>query len=226
MRPPRVLWGRDVRSAPACQLLTWAAYVSSTRSSSTGVSTSSPLSPQELWDAIEEVDQFEARWPWLEEFRLEGDTLKTGSVLHGVVCTSFALSDATFGSNSPATSRQAVIEAIIHGDLEGSGRDRRCVLSGAGTTAEVAWTVEMMQQPMRCGPPFRSPPLAVGSYRVVEITVAGFRRRFESANSAEPARLPATPPEARQPTTSHEVLVLVEPTASCDRAGPRRRSPV
>ena len=41
--------------------------------------------PQELWEAMQEVDQFEAWWPWLEEFRLEGGSLKVGSVLHGVV---------------------------------------------------------------------------------------------------------------------------------------------
>ena len=34
-----------------------------------------PLAPQELWDVIEHVDQFEQWWPWLKEFRLEGESL-------------------------------------------------------------------------------------------------------------------------------------------------------
>ena len=43
------------------------------------------LAPPELWDLIEQVDQFERWWPWLEDFHLEGPGLVAGSVLSGVV---------------------------------------------------------------------------------------------------------------------------------------------
>ena len=44
-----------------------------------------PIPPDELWQAIERVEHFEAWWSWLSDFRLEGGGLKSGSVLHGVV---------------------------------------------------------------------------------------------------------------------------------------------
>jgi hypothetical protein len=45
---------------------------------------------------------------------------------------------------------------------------------------EVAWTVEMKQRPMRLASRFGRPLLQWGHDRVVEMTVAGFRRRLES----------------------------------------------
>jgi hypothetical protein len=46
----------------------------------------------------------------------------------------------------------------------------------------VAWTVEMMQRPMRLADRMAHPLLQWGHDRVVEITVAGFRRRLSRAN--------------------------------------------
>jgi uncharacterized protein YndB with AHSA1/START domain len=138
------------------------------------------ISPAELWDVIEEVDQFETWWPWLEEFRLEGGSLEKGAVLHGVIAP-------------PVPYRMRVrieltrcepphsIEALIHGDLEGEAsleiRDR-----GIGSSVDVAWTVEMMQRAMRLADRMAHPLLQWGHDRVVEVTVAGFRRRLSSAD--------------------------------------------
>jgi uncharacterized protein YndB with AHSA1/START domain len=138
------------------------------------------ISPAELWDVIEEVDQFETWWPWLEEFRLEGGSLEKGAVLHGVIAP-------------PVPYRMRVrieltrcepphsIEALIHGDLEGEAsleiRDR-----GVGSSVDVAWTVEMMQRAMRLADRMAHPLLQWGHDRVVEVTVAGFRRRLSSAD--------------------------------------------
>jgi hypothetical protein len=129
---------------------------------------------------MQEVDQFETWWPWLHEFRLEGGTLKTGSVLHGVVTPPLPYRmrlrvELTY-CDPPKE-----IDAVIHGDLEGVARiDIRP--SEGGATAEVAWTVEMMQRPMRLAARFGRPLLQWGHDRVVEITVAGFRRRLEAAS--------------------------------------------
>ena len=138
------------------------------------------VSPAELWDVMGEVDQFEAWWNWLEEFRLEGGSLEEGAVLHGVVAP-------------PVPYRMRIqielnrceppcrIEALIHGDLEGEASlDLRA--RGTGSSAEVAWTVEMMQRPMRLADRMAHPVLQWGHDRVVEITVAGFRRRLASAD--------------------------------------------
>jgi carbon monoxide dehydrogenase subunit G len=134
--------------------------------------------PDVLWRAIEEVDQFETWWSWLEEFKLEGDTLTRGSVLHGVVAP-------------PVPYRMRIrveltevepphrIDAVVHGDLEGDAT-LEISESGAGSSVDVAWTVEMMQRPMRMANRFAHPLLQWGHDVVVGITVAGFRRRLES----------------------------------------------
>ena len=134
--------------------------------------------PEQLWDAIQEVYEFQGWWSWLEDFRLEGNTLQAGSVLHGVVAPPL-----------PYRMRIRVelvhceppkrIDAIIHGDLEGVAR-LEMRPSDVGTSVEVAWTVEMMQRPMRLASRFAHPLLQWGHDRVVEITVAGFRRRLGS----------------------------------------------
>ena len=138
-----------------------------------------PDPPSDLWDAIGEVDQFEDWWSWLEEFRLEGDTLQKGSVLHGVVAPPlpYRMRIQVEVTECRAPRR---MEALIHGDLEGEASlDIRPV--GTGSSVEVAWTVEMMQRPMRLASRFGLPLLQWGHDRVVETTVAGFRRRLASA---------------------------------------------
>jgi hypothetical protein len=72
------------------------------------------------------------------------------------------------------------ILAAVGGDLEGEARlDLRD--SGTGSSLDVAWTVEMMQRPMRIASRFGHPLLQWGHDMVVAATVAGFRRRLEAA---------------------------------------------
>ena len=136
------------------------------------------VSPAELWDAIEEVDQFEGWWPWLEEFRLEGDRLTAGAVLHGVVAPPLPYR-MRIEVELTQCRRPQRMEALIHGDLVG---EAALVLrpEGSGSNVEVAWTVEMMQRPMRMASRMAHPVLQWGHDRVVELTVAGFRRRLGS----------------------------------------------
>ena len=136
--------------------------------------------PEELWDTIQEVDEFQQWWSWLEEFHLDGDTLQAGSVLTGVVAPPLPyrmrIRVEIVHCEPPAR-----IDAVIHGDLEGKGR-LELGPSDLGTRAEVEWTVEMMQRPMRLASRVARPLLQWGHDRVVELTVAGFRRRLESAD--------------------------------------------
>ena len=132
--------------------------------------------PRELWDAIEEVDQFQAWWPWLQEFRIEGGSLATGSVLHGVVAPPLPyrmrIRVELIDCEPPFR-----MNALVHGDLEGEAT-LHSRPDGLGSIVEVAWTVEMMQRPMRLADRMAHPLLQWGHDRVVEITVAGFRRRL------------------------------------------------
>jgi Uncharacterized conserved protein len=141
-----------------------------------------PDPPQDVWSAVEHVERFETWWGWLGEFRVEGPGLAPGSVLHGVVAPPL-----------PYRMRLRVvlldcvpherIDAAVEGDLVGRAR---LVLEpeGAGTRASVAWEIEMMQRPMRMAARVASPLLRWGHDRVVDATVAGFRRHLRGRPGA------------------------------------------
>jgi carbon monoxide dehydrogenase subunit G len=139
--------------------------------------------PGTLWENLERVDQFERWWPWLHEFRMEGETLAPGSVLFGVVTPPLPYR-MRIRVELTSCERPEAIDATISGDLQGVAQLRMLAgggNGGAGSLVEVAWTVEMMQRPMRLASRFGLPLLQWGHDRVVEMTVAGFRRRLESA---------------------------------------------
>lgn len=79
--------------------------------------------------------------------------------------------------------RPDIIEALVHRDLEGEATIALCS-KGVGTHVEVAWTLEMMQRPMRLADRMAHPVLKRGHDRVVENTVAKFRSRL--ARSVDP----------------------------------------
>ena len=136
------------------------------------------LAPRELWRRMEHVEQYERWWPWLEEFRLDGDRLETGSVLTGVVVPPLPYRMRIRVELARCEPPEDV-DAIIGGDLVGEAT-LRVRPAGPGSLVEVAWTVEMMQRPMRLASRFGRPLLQWGHDRVVESTVAGFRRRLEA----------------------------------------------
>lgn len=133
--------------------------------------------PSDLWDAIEHVDRFERWWPWLREFSLEGGSLVAGSVMHGVVVPPLPYR-MQVDVDLVRCTRPRSIDALVHGDLEGTAQLRLHPTAG-GTLASVAWRIEMMQRPMRLASRLAHPVLEWGHGRVVDLTVAGFRRHLE-----------------------------------------------
>jgi carbon monoxide dehydrogenase subunit G len=134
--------------------------------------------PETFWETLQNVEEFPTWWSWLEEFHLEGGTLQAGSVLKGVVAPPLPYRmriQVEIVRCEPAVR----IDALIHGDLEGTGR-LEMRPDEVGTRAEVEWSVEMMQRPMRLASRAAHPLLQWGHDRVVEITVAGFRRRLNA----------------------------------------------
>jgi carbon monoxide dehydrogenase subunit G len=138
------------------------------------------LTPSELWDALDRVDKYERWWPWLEEFRLEGGSLAAGSVLHAVVAPPLPYR-MRIRVELTRWEPCVAIDAVVHGDIEGEAQ-MRVHPSNAGSRVEVDWSLEMMQRPMRLASRFAHPLFQWGHDRVVEITVAGFRRRLEPGN--------------------------------------------
>jgi carbon monoxide dehydrogenase subunit G len=144
-----------------------------------------PVPPQEIWSAVEHLERFESWWGWLGEFRVEGPGLTVGSVLHGVVAPPLPYRMRVRVELVDCVPPRS-IDASIQGDLVGRAR---LVLEpdGAGTQASVAWTIEMMQRPMRVAARVAPPVLRWGHDRVVDATVAGFRRHLRSrAGGATP----------------------------------------
>jgi uncharacterized protein YndB with AHSA1/START domain len=135
------------------------------------------LSPEEMWDALEHTERFEAWWGWLREFRLEGNRLAPGSVLHGLVSppVPYQMKVQVFIDEAV---RPSLVEATVRGDLRGTAR-LQLRAEGPGARVEARWTVEMMQRPMRVAARVAHPLLRWGHDRVVEATVAGFRSHVE-----------------------------------------------
>ncbi|MGO8862752.1 MAG: SRPBCC family protein [Acidimicrobiales bacterium] len=136
------------------------------------------FTPAELWEGLQHVDEFERWWPWLEDFRVEGNILTTGAVLHGVVAPPLPYR-MRIRVELTRCDPPGAIDATIGGDLEGEAR-LRVRAAGSGSRVEVGWAVEMMQRPMRLATRVGRPLMQWGHDRVVDMTVSEFRRRLES----------------------------------------------
>jgi uncharacterized protein YndB with AHSA1/START domain len=137
--------------------------------------------PEMLWDYMTRVDQFERWWPWLQEFHMDGESLVTGAILRGVVVPPLPYR-IRVRVEVERYEPPVALDATIDGDLVGRAQLRVRPDGGAGAVVEVAWTVEMMQRPMRLASRFGRPLLQWGHDRVVESTVDGFRRRLKAAD--------------------------------------------
>jgi len=135
-----------------------------------------PIPPEELWDYLERVDRFETRLNWLSEFRLVGDGLRSGSVLHGVISPPVPYR-MRVNVDLDVCEPPSLIDAAVHGDLEGHARLRLRPADG-GTDVAATWAFEMMQRPMRIAARIAHPVLRWGHDRVVEVTVNAFRRHI------------------------------------------------
>ena len=132
--------------------------------------------PAAVWEALSEPRRFESWWGWLGEFRVDGDGLVDGAVLSGLVSppVPYRMRVSVRLERCVAPRR---IDAVVNGDLEGTAW-LELHPDGEGTSAEVAWRIEMMQRPMRLAARVAGPLLRWGHDRVVDMTVAGFRRQL------------------------------------------------
>lgn len=143
---------------------------------------SAPL--HQVWEAVCAVDRYEEWWRWLSGLRVEGGGVAEGGVLEGWVAPPvpyrMRVSVAIDRVRPPS-----LVDATVDGDLRGRASLR---LRGDGDCTDVttAWDIEMMQPAMRVASRVAGPLLRWGHDRVVDMTVAGFRRRA----------LPPEPPPA------------------------------
>jgi carbon monoxide dehydrogenase subunit G len=137
-----------------------------------------PVAREVIWETIQEPDRFESWWGWLRDLTVEGRMLEPGAVLRGVVAPPLPYR-MRLRVDLQECVRPSRIDAVVHGDLEGRAQ-LRFETEGDGTRAEAAWTIEMMQRPMRIAARFGHPLLRWGHDRVVDATVAGYHRQLRN----------------------------------------------
>ncbi len=145
------------------------------------------LPPDQLWDRLEEFDQFESWWSWLSDFRVEGEGLQAGSVLSGSINPPLPYR-MDVRVELVACDRPSAIQARIGGDLIGDAH-LRFHPEADGTLAEVSWRLEMRQPVMGFASRIGHPVLQWGHDRVVEMTVAGFRRQIREAEAVRSGQM-------------------------------------
>lgn len=144
--------------------------------------------PEQVWGAIERMDQFEGWWAWLGGFEVQGQGLHEGSVLRGVVRPPVPYRMSVEVELQRCV-RCRLVDACVRGDLVGDAH-LRLEAGPDATLASVAWSLEMRQLPMRIAARVAYPLLRFGHDRVVEATVSAFERQLGEHQGA-PSRLSA-----------------------------------
>ena len=134
-----------------------------------------PVRPGELWDVIEQFDQFEHWWAWLQDFGAETDGLVAGNELHGTVLPPVPYW-LRLDIRLERCLRPHVVEATIDGDVRGFAEIRLEPVDD-GTRVAVVWTLDMRSTPLRVAALVAYPLMRWGHDRVVEMAVLGFRQR-------------------------------------------------
>lgn len=134
-----------------------------------------PVTREQLWATIEEFDSFEAWWSWLREFSAASRGLVDGNVLSGLVVPPVPYR-LRLRVTLDSCTRPSSIEATIDGDLRGHAALSLLPVDG-GTRVGATWRLEMASMPMRVAARVAYPVVRWGHDRVVDMTVAGFRRR-------------------------------------------------
>jgi hypothetical protein len=129
--------------------------------------------PDQVWFAMNRVEEFPRWWRWLRDFRVEGRGLETGGSLTGLVVppipyrfrVTIHLDDVR-----PAEG----IQARLSGDLLGPAalelREHE-----VGCELAIRWDVEMRKPSMRSAAHVAKPLLVWGHDQVIEVTVRRFR---------------------------------------------------
>jgi hypothetical protein len=134
-----------------------------------------PVPPGELWDTIEQFERFPSWWLWLQDFDADAPGLVPGNVLHGTVLPPVPY-PLRLDVRLVECTRPQRLEAFVDGDLRGRAVFLLDPLHD-GTQLATSWSLEFVSAPLRVAARIAYPVLRWGHDRVVEMAVAGFRRR-------------------------------------------------
>jgi uncharacterized protein YndB with AHSA1/START domain len=133
--------------------------------------------PARIWALVEEPELFPRMWPWMKQPRLVAERVEPGAVLSFVIDPPFPYRMSVKATFTDVREERSVA-ADISGDLEGTASMQLRAHDG-GTTATVAWKVEIKQRRMRVAARLARPLLIRGHNWAVEVALRGFRRRLK-----------------------------------------------
>jgi carbon monoxide dehydrogenase subunit G len=142
--------------------------------------------PEAVWSILEDLEYFDRNSPWLRSLTIDTPGLRTGSVLHGTISTPLP-SGIRLRIALNQVSRPYLIVATVHGDLQGEAR-LSLLPDGQWTRAEVRWTVEIVQRPMRAMARVAHPVLRRGHDTVVRAAMRALTVRAEVNGNPGDAR--------------------------------------
>ena len=134
-----------------------------------------PVQIDDFWRLIENFDQYQAWWPWLQAFGADRAGLVSGNILTGTIVPPVPYR-IRLQARLRTCERPSLTEASITGDLRGHASLSFDELRG-GTRVQAAWTLEMASTPMRIAARVARPLARWGHDRVVEMAVSGICRR-------------------------------------------------
>jgi uncharacterized protein YndB with AHSA1/START domain len=132
-----------------------------------------PAGVEEVWARLADVESFPTWWRWLRDFRVEGDGLRGGTVLHGSVVPPVPYRFRVQIHLEEVEVYQS-ISARLSGDLTGPARVELAPHPD-GCEVAASWAVEMRKPSMRAAARIARPVLVWGHDQVVTTTVRRFR---------------------------------------------------
>lgn len=135
------------------------------------------LPADEFWQVIEDFEQFQEWWPWLEGLISDRPGIVAGNVLRATIVPPVPYS-VRLRVRFEACERPSLAVATISGDLRGRASLSFDEQSG-GTRVRAAWTLDAASTAMRVAAKVARPLMRWGHDRVVEMAVAGIKRRVQ-----------------------------------------------
>jgi hypothetical protein len=142
--------------------------------------------PEAVWSSLEDVEYFDRNSPWFGNLTIDTPGLRAGSVLHGTIATPLP-PRVRIRITLEQVRPPCLIVATVHGDLQGQAR-LSLLADGQWTRAELRWTVEVMQRPMRAMARVAHPVLRRGHDTVVQAAIRALTVRAGVSGNPGDAR--------------------------------------
>jgi hypothetical protein len=136
-----------------------------------------------LWDKLTRRESYPEWWPWMHDLAIRGTGLEPGAEFDFVV---FAPIPYRMRLTVRITEsvRPTRVEAEVHGHLRGNGTVRFRDESD-GTSAEVSWSVEVVDRAMRVGARVARPLIKWGQDWAIRVALRNFKRHLIAETSSK-----------------------------------------